>query len=303
MKNFSFFLLFFFSLNLQANVVEKVQAQAGEKMISLIDLKNFKAQLLSNLVPPSILLRHMGGKALLLKDEKKLLDFMIYRYMIYQIAQKETLKEPPKQTVQKALHQLKGSASHKEFSRKLSRSGLSLKSLKKQIHMDLKSDQWLNQNLISKIIISEQDIESYHFNRYNKPLFKSFEYEFVSVSFSEDKKPDVLKKLTAKADNLEEMAQSLGLESKSLKLKDKDIQQVFKRELKKLSVSQISPVLIFGGSYYILQLQWKQAQISPSEQKKRRQIEATLYTNKLKAEIQKWIEEKEADFFIIRHPL
>ena len=131
--------------------------------------------------------------------------------------------------------------------------------------------------VISKITISEQDIESYHFNKYNKALFKSFEYEFASVRFSENKKETFLKKILYKdLMDLKKTALSLGLEYKVSKLKQKDIQPVFKKELDKLSVSQLSPILIFGDSYYILQLKWKYPKISPEEQKRKTRIEKIL---------------------------
>ena len=117
--------------------------------------------------------------------------------------------------------------------------------------------------------------------------------------FSENKKEAVLKKILDKdLVDLERMALSLGLESKASKLKQKDIQPVFKKELDKLSVSQISPILIFGDFYYILQLKWKHPKIAPDEQKRKTRIEKILYEKKRKEEIHKWIEEKKASFSI-----
>ena len=304
MRTFIFCFLFFFSLDLQARVVEKIQAQIGEEMISFIDLKNFQTQLKLALVPSSLLLKQMYKKPHLLKNKKSLLDFMITRNMLSQIAKKENLKEVLKKNIEQQLNRLKGSSSHKNFSKRLKRAGLSLKSLREQILIDLKIDLLLAQFVVSKIAVSEQDIESYHFNKYNQPLFKSFEYEFISVPFAEDKKPAVLKKLSDDAeDDLEDIARSLDLEYKSLKLKEKDIQKQLKKELDKLSVSQISPLLIFGDSYYVLQLQWKYPQISPQEQKKKNQIEKFLYEEKLTKEIRKWIEKKKAGFYITVHSL
>ena len=302
MKIFTFSFLLLFYLNSQAQIVERVQSQVGEEMVSLIDLKNFQKQLRLNLIIPSLLLTEIYKKSELLKDKNKLLDFMTIREMLFQVAQQEKLPTPSKKNIEKNFLLLKGKASHKEFSGKLKKASLNLKSLKEQILIDLKNNFLLVQFVVPKIIISEQDIESYHFNKHNQSLFKSFKYEFVSVSFTEDKKEAVLKKISDKVlDNLEKIAHSLGLEHKNLKLKDKEIQKTFKKELDKLSVSQISRLLIIGDSYYILQLKWKQPQISSKEQKKKEKIEKFLYKKKLKEEIQKWIEKKKTSFFIIRH--
>jgi len=304
MKFLVFPYLFFFSLSLQSTVVEKTLAQIGEEMVSLIDFKNFRKQMRLKLVPPSLLLKEKYQRTSLLQNKNTLLEFLIDRNILYQTAKKEKLPEAAEKDIEARFHQLKGSVSHKTFATKLKKAGLSPKTLKKQILMDLTNDLLLSQFVISKITISEQDIESYHFNKYNKALFKTFEYEFVSVRFSEDKKEAILKKFLDKdLTDLEKTALSLGLEYKTSRLKQKDIQPVFKKELDKLSVSQISPILIFGDSYYILQLKWKHPKISPDEQKRKNQIEKLLYEKKRKEEIHKWIEEKKASFSIIRHSL
>ena len=296
--------LCFFSLSLHAQIVERVQAQIAEEMISLIDLKNFQRQLRSGLVPSSLLLKQLYRSPELLKDKNKLLDFMISRNMLFQMAKKEKLPELDKKALEKSLRQLKGSLSDKTFARKLKKVGLDLKDLKQQILMDLTNNLLLTRFVVSKIVISEQDIESYHFNKYNQPLFKNFEYEFISVSFPENRKEEILKGLSGKASvQLEDIARSLNLEPKTLKLKDKEIQKLFKKELDKLSVSQISPFLLLGNSYYVLQLKWKQPQISLREQKKKKEIEKALYKKNLRKETQKWVERKKASFSVIHHSL
>ena len=302
MKFLVFFHLLFLSLNLQGAVVEETLVQIGEEMISLIDFKNFRKQMRLKLAPPSLLLKEKHQGAKLLKDKNKLLEFMIDRNMLYQTAKKEKLPEISKKDIEAKFNQLKGASSHKVFAKKLKTAGLTPKTLKDQIIMDLKNDLLLSQFVISKITVSEQDIESHHFNKYSKALFKTFEYEFVSVHFSENKKEAILKKFLNKdVIDLKKTALSLGLEYKVSKLKQKDIQPVFKKALDKLSVSQISPLFIFGDFYYILQLKWKYPKISPEEQKRKTRIEKMLYKKKRKEEIHKWIEEKKASFSIVRH--
>ena len=296
--------LIFFSFSLPAQLVEKVQAQVGEEMISFIDLKNFKKQLSWGWITSSLLDQPAFKKSLLLKNQKKLLDFMITRNMLSQLTETEKLEGISEKKVEQILHRLKGSSSHKKFSIQLQSAGLNLKTLRKEILKDLKIDLLLKQFVVSKITVSEQDIESYYFNKYNRPLFNSFEYEFVSVQFSEKEKPAVLKNLGRSVpEDLEEMASTLGLEHKSLKLKEGEIQQQFKKELRRLSVSQISPLLIVGNIYYILQLKWKYPLINPQEQKRKVQIEKILYKENLAKEMKIWIEEKRAGFSIVQHSL
>ncbi len=295
--------LLFFCAPLQAELVERVQAHVGEEMISLRDLNQFQRQLKAGLVPSLLLLEEVYEKPLLLKNKTQLLNFMIDRSMLFQIAQKEKIGEISKSEWEKRRNQLPGS-SRKNFAQKLKFVGLNEAKLKEQILRDLKIESLLRQFVISTITVSEQDIESYHFNKYGQGLFKSFMYEFLSLSFSESQKPLVLKKLeSSTTEDLNQLARSLGSETKSWKLPEKDIHPLFETELKKLSVSQMSPIILMGGDYYILQLKWKQAQIQPKDQEKKQRIEKELTKKKLKEEIKKWIEEKRTGFSIVIHSL
>lgn len=296
-RAFVFLLFVFFSPSLFSQIVERVQAEVGGEMISLIDLKDFDIRIREGLLKPSSFLKPIFKKS-------ELLNFIVTRNMLFQIAKKEKLPEISKEELENKIRKLRGDSSHKNFSLKLKRAGLNLKSLREQVLIDRSIDLLLSQKFALKTTVSEQDIESYHFHKYSRPLFNRFEYEFISVQMTEDKKPAMLKKLReGKLSDLEEMASELGLSAKSFKLKGEDIQSMLKKELDKLFVSQISPVLLLGGRYYVLQLKWKHPQISPSEQKKKAQIENFLYQKKLNEEIQKWIEEQKTMFSIVQHSL
>ena len=301
--SFFFFLLFFmFSGFLQAQVIERMKIQVGAEIISQIDGERFSDQLRLRLLSPSLLLEHFYDRSQILNDKRKRLDFMANRKLLAQVAEKSLLTEISKDNVLKKLKTLKGALSNKKFSSKLKKAGLTLEELKQGILTDLKIDELLRQNVFSKISVSKQEVEAYHFKKYHRAIFKSFEYEFVSVKFLENKKEQVLKNLRAgHLIDLKQLARLLDLEFKQMKLKDTEIGAVFLKELEKLSVSQISPVLILNGVYYILQLQWKTPQINPKEMKVKSQIERKIYEQKLSKEIKKWIEEKKSSFFIKKY--
>ena len=297
MKKALFFLIFF-NLQLQAQLVESLKAQVGEEIITQIDLNNFKLQLKQNLVPASLLLKTLYTPSQLLKNEKARLSFMIETRLLSQLAQQK--KIPLDETeLNKELKFLQRNLSKRLFSKKLKRAGLTLESLKKSLNEKLQIDRLLSQFVLSKITVSDEDIESYHFTKYKKALFKVFEYEFSSLSFPENKKEQVLKfRQENPLKSLEDLSQSLNLEYKSSRLKEDQIRKMFKKELDKLSVSQFSPLLFSGNSYYLLQLNWKAPVISPKEKIKKDQIEKQIFENKLKQELRQWIEEQKNQFFI-----
>ena len=297
MKFFILLFLSFFIKSSQAQLVDRVQAQAGQEMISFSDFKNFKHRLRSQLISLPSSLKLVYKKPDLLKNKERLLDFMIARSILSQTASAQKGLEIPEREIKKQLDQIKNSRSYKKSSHK------NLMFLRREVLINLRIDFLINQLIVPKIFVSEQDIESYHFKKYQKPLWTNFEYEFVSFSFHSDQKQRILDKIRPKEIfDLKNTAVSLGLDYKKSKLKGKDIQQQFKKELDRLSVSQISPLIVLGDFYYMLQLIWKSPLPRSSEKKIKAQIEKILYEQKLKKEIERWIEQKTGEFLIQKQP-
>ena len=293
---FIFICFLFFCFQSSALLVESLKAQVGKEIISLIDLNNFKLQLKQNLVPASLLFKTLYHPSQLLKNKSLRLQFLIETSMLSQLAQHIPTDEA---LLNKKLKSLQGPLSKARFSKKLKTANLNVESLKQNLKAGFQIEQFLNQSVLSKITVSDQDIESYHFIKHKKPLFKALEYEFSSLSFPKSKKNQVLKKLRENSfKTLEELSQSLNLEVKTSRLKEDQISKVFKRELIKLSVSQFSPLLFFNSNYYLLQLKWKAPLISPKEKKTKDLIEKLLFERKLKQELRQWIEDQKRQFFI-----
>ena len=301
--------LILFSFQLKALPAESIKAQVGEEIISQIDLKSFRAQLKKKTQALS-LLQTFYKPSQLLKDEKLRLKFLIERSLILQLAQKQKLTvDSTKLEKELSLFLQKTYPKNKRFSKKTTKAtssfdiapgDLEIVSLtRKTLKENLQINQILSQSVFSKVSVSEQDIESYHFAKYKKPLSKLFEYEFSSLSFPESKKNAVLKAREFKTlESLEELSKKLNLEYKKSRLQEAQINQAFKTELDKLSVSQVSPLILVGDTYFLLQLSWKSALISPKEQEKKARIEKNLYEQKLKQVYREWIEEQKSQFFI-----
>ena len=282
-----FFVLALLPLSLSAKRVEKIQAQVGSEAITSIDLKNFKSFLEKNINPPSYLQSLYPRKAML-KSSDLMLEALIVRKMILQkipsSLKEEALKKPS------GIGMLAGKEKIPR-GRKMRKSELNF----------LKENQiikhFLNLSLMSKISISDQDIESAYLKKYKKPLFQEFEYEFLSVFFKEEKKKSVINALK-KNQNLALLASQLHLESKKSKIKSSQIKAEIKKELDKLSVSQISPIFLIGSTYYLLQLQWKSPLISQEKREQKEKIEKDLYDKAFNRELKEWIKEQKEKTFI-----
>ena len=326
---FFLFILSYSSFS-SAVLLERTQAQVGEKMISLIDIKVFKKREKQDLIPDSLLLDSLYKQSMPTKfkrswnnslqldsknqinkkasgkeklpQEKMALNYLIAREMIWQIQQNQKLKmKHPISDITKTLEQKQGKLSFSQFSSRLKKVGFnSWDNYKDFLTKEQTINFYLMNVLAPKITLSNREIESAFFKTYKRKLFSDYEYDFLLVSFEENKKEQVVRSLQNKdvSKDFETWTQSLGLSVKNSKLKSKEIGKHIKKELDKLSVSQVSPLLFIGSSYYLLQLKWKEALIDPKDRDKKLQVEKQLSQKKLLQELSSWIQNERNQFFI-----
>ena len=290
-----FFPLFslFFVWPGKAKLVDKIVQPIGEKPLSLSELDQFQSLIQLDLLPPS-LLSEQYTRTCLIKSRACLLDFLSLRNLLSQLPERKQLPEISDQEIESALKKLKGDLSDKAFLKKLKRAGLSLSSLKKEIAQDLQNHYFLQTRFsFSGLSPTDADLDSL-----DPDIFNNFEYEFVSLSFSESQKPAILKGLKKGlgGESLKAFASKFGLKTKKFKLMEHELGADFRQALKKLSISQISPLLYIGESYYLLQLKWKSG--FAKNQAKKAQLEEKLFKQKQGRALSRWMEKKQASMFL-----
>lgn len=332
-----FLFLFCFTINFSsALVLEQTMAQAGDKMISLIDVKAFQKREKLDLIPDSLLLDSLYKNPELIKQERALFlisdlsknksktavsssnrqplskqDLALNYLIIREIALQEQktseakMNQPEAQisenNIREILKNKKGQRSSAQFLSDLKKAGFnSLSDYKNFLKEEEKIRLFLMRSLTPRAVLSNREIESAFFKIYKRRLFSEYEYDFSFVSFEEDKKELVLQSLLKKnhLKDFKAWAESLDLNFKNSKLKSKEIGSSIKKELDKLSVSQTSPLLFINSSYYLLKLNWKEALIEAKDRDKRLQIEQKLFQNKLLKELSYWIQNAKDQIFI-----
>lgn len=291
-----------FSLLSSAKLVEKVVAYIDEEMISLSDLNRFHKQIQRGLVPPSLLLKQVSRKKLL-NQKKARLHFLLNQKMLVKIANEKNIKISP-QNQKRLFKSMQASWSLREFNKKIKRAGFSLTQFNQHIEMALKIDRLLSQEVASKIIISDNDINAYHFNKYKKNIFRYFEYEFDSVFFPNTKKGQ--KELNEfvtllSSHSFSQAAQQRRVKVNTSHLKFSEVSAAMYKVLKNLSVSQTSQPIPIGNQLYVIHLSWKTPYLRPYEQKKKQKIQKRLFERELKKEINQWIKEQKTNFSIKIH--
>ena len=346
-----FFLCFFFcysSFFSSAVLLEKVMAQSGEKVISLVDVKTFQKREKLGLIPDSLLLdslyknpnikerswlvlsnskdspskkisknstqkKNLKQTSYKKPSKKELaLNYLILREMIWQ--KQKSLKSDenqaeanqaetgwPEPDITEVLKKKQAKLSSSQFPSHLKKAGFnSLLEYKAFLKKEKTIDLFLMRVLMPKISLSNREIESVFLKTYKRKLFSDYEYDFLLISFGEEKKEKVLQDLQKKETlrDFKKWAEALDLSFKNSKLKSTDISNSIKKELDKLSVSQVSPVLFINSSYYLLKLNWKEALIDSKDKEKKFKIEEMLSQQKLLQELSSWIQSETKQFFI-----
>lgn len=312
MRLFLFLIFYCSGFNSFATLLEKTTAQVGKSMISLIDLKTFQKRMRLNLIPDSFILDSLykGRWTLLQKpatsnklgpQKERALNYLILREIVRQKIKNLPLEQSlPEPEITATLKKQKGRLSSGQFLSRLKKAGFgSLLEYQIFLKEEKKMELLLMRALSPKIALFNHEIESAFFKVYKRSLFSDYEYDFLLVSFEEDQKEQVLRSLQKKSPgDLKKWAKALNLSFKNSKLKSKEIESSIRKELDKLSVSQISPLLFLSSSYYLLQLKWKEALIDPKDRNKKLKIEGNLSQKKLWRELSYWIQSEKDQFFI-----
>ncbi len=299
-----FCLSLFAPLQSESRLVEKVVAVTGEEALFLTDLHSFKKQLRAHLVPDSILFKIFPKKTLLTNKSRRL-EFLILQKRLAQMAKEKNL--PIQSTnfvtngkIKLPRNKTKGlSSSERAVVKSLKSLGLTLEDFWKQNDSYSTNNLLLSQEVVSKIRVSDNEVDAYHFNKYGRNLFEDFEYEFDSISVANDERGK--RKIESFLKDLETVsfskaAQQKGLKIKTSRLKNSEINPFMYKALKTLSVSQTSNPISIHNNLYLLKLKWKTPFLSLSKQKRQAKIHKHLFEAELKKELKKWIETQRASF-------
>ena len=303
----------------RALLVEKTAIQAGDRMISLLDIQSFRRQLRAGLVPDSILFKVFPKKQLL-RDDGLLMEFLAFREAARLRAEEspEAKKfEPSGDQILAAAAALRGRLSPKAFDKKLKAHGFlplkpqrplkplkplraknpsaasAPKSLLKELRDSLKAEFVLAQEAASKAFVSDSDISRHYLRTAGRSQSaKNFEYELSSVSFAGGpggrKKAEAFHRALLRS-SFEEAADKAGLKARAARLRDSEMSAEIKKALRGLSVSQSSSPARIGGRIYVFHLKWKAPLLSRLEERERARIQELLFEEELKKQLKKWL--------------
>ncbi len=298
-----FFLSFFYSFPLLAQIVEKTLATVEGEMISLMDLKEAQKRLKSGFMEDSPLLS-LFQKSKLKQKNSVTLEFLVYEKLLDSSAPKTPI-EPNHFQLELNKKRKKMGLSKKAFSRKLVKNHFTSSSYKAFLKKSILRNLLIQKEVMEKIRISDQELNEYTLQTQGKPLFTSFEYDLTYLSFpptheGQKQAHETYLLLTKNPSFFNKWKPSQKGEKKETlkKIKLSTLSPMVKKAIKPLSIGGISTVLSLPTGHHIFKALWKEPVITVKNKKRREKAFRLLFNARFKKQLRDWLEQKKKTSFI-----
>ena len=281
-------------------VVEKTVAVVEGEMISLMDLKEAKRRLKAGFFDDSpLLLLYQKSTKTIRSQTAVLLEFMIYQKLLDISAEESGGQVEPAQ-LRAELNKIRKQKklSKKAFSRWLVQNQWNSASYRAFLRKSLLRKRLIQKEVVEKIQLSDEDLNSYALQKEGKALFSTFEYDLSYLLFP--KGPDGQQeagkafKLISKDSTLFDKWESGEgvLKGHFKKIKLSALSAPIRKEIKKLSVGQVSPVLDLPRGWHIFKALWKSPVITAKNQRRKDRLKAILFEDHFKQKLKNWLENR-----------
>ena len=302
------FLCFFLSAKpgkKSVQTVEQTLAAVEGEMISLMDLRETQQRLKKGFLDDSLLLP-LFKKSRLSATNTVLLEFMIYEKLLEISAAQNQLQVEESHLKQELTRQRKNKGlSKKAFSRLLVKNHFTPSSYKEFLKKSILRKLFVQREIVEKIRISDQDLNEYALQKQGEALFTSFEYEMAYLLFPRTKMgakkaQKTFQWISKDSAFFDEWKPRQKGEKKNIlkKLKLSSLHPSIRKEIKKLSPGQISPVLSLPTGYHIFKALWKTPVITIQNQKRKEQLSALLFKELFVQKLKAWLEARKNKAFI-----
>ena len=280
------------------SVVEKTLAVVEGEMISLMDLKEARQRLKAGWFDDSpLLLLYQKSTKVIRSQTSVLLEFMIYKKLL-DISAKENAGQIEPAQLRAELNKIrkKKKLSKKAFSRWLVRNKWTSASYRAFLRKSLLRKRLIQKEVVEKIQLSDEDLNSYALKKEGKALFSTFQYDLSYLLFPKSpagqQSAEKAFKLISKDSSLFDKWESGGgvLKGQFKKIKLSSLSSSIRKEIKKLSVGQVSPVLDLPRGWHIFKALWKSPIITAKNQRRKARLFALLFEDRFKQKLKSWLE-------------
>ena len=309
--------VFWFGISLcHAKVVERVEAVVNDKAILLSDVKEFDRNFKTGVLVFEELLQ-IRDRDKLKKDwrekiryliDEKIIDFEVQRKN-FQVTEEGAERELRKMIKARGVSR----AQLKEF---VESHGIDFVQYREFIRLNLGRKQLIEQEIISKIKISDEEISSYYITNMGHGSGQVFEYRLAHIFFSSDSDKGGSSEAQARARSVYKMLKEnkdvdfIEMASKYSEdpdfsnegllgsFKSGELQSSFEEAVKDLAEGDFSDIVKGHTGYHIIQLTKKTLVEDPNLRREKPRIREILMGRAFEKNFANWMKKKRGESFI-----
>lgn len=312
-KNFLFILLAAICVSASAEVIERIVATVNDSIITQTDMDKFADQLKSGGLTDDLLVPDEESKKQILSDRAKLLDVMIDEKVIDSEVKKQDLSV----SIERVEQEIRSIAKRNGISRDALKNAIQERGVKFSDYQDfikrgLERQALIEKAIVSKIKISEDDVQAQFLAQSGQRGEDSFEYTLAQIFFSPQKggmakarerAQYVLNKLgegssfeTLAGDYSEDPNFSAGGVLGTFKTGE--ILKEFERAAQKLQPNEHSGIVETKSGLHIIKVLRKKLIPDPRLESAKDKIRNQIYEKAYKKQFRSWLEQLRSEAFI-----
>ena len=297
-----------------AKVIEKVEAVVNDQAILLSDVKQLDTHLKTGVLVFEELVE-IRDQDKLKKDWQAKIDYLIDEKIVDFEVQRKNFQATFEQAEKEIRSMTKARGiSHNQLKKFVENYGINFSQYKEFIRLNLGRKQLIEQEIISKIKVSDEEISSYYMSQMNYGSGQVFEYKLAHIFFApsqgdalaaQTRAKDLYNVLKKDPDiDFVEMASKYSEDPHFSNdgflgsFKSGELQPNFEKAIKDLPVGGFSDVVKSHTGYHILHLLKKTLVEDPHLQRAKPSIHQILMSRAFKKNFTNWIKQKRRESFI-----
>lgn len=300
-----------FSLSSHAILIERILAIVNDEIITLSDLTEYRSQLKSKGLRDQTLLGLRDVNELL-KSDSSLIQHLIDE----RILDSEIKRKGLSVTIERVEQEIRSIASRNGVNRNqlkasLSAQGISMSEYQDFLKRSLERQSLIEQEVSSKIKISDDDVVSYLITREGRKDLQIYAYSLSQILFRTQKGGETAalsraqraaEKITS--NNFEELTSQFSEDPNFVDggvlgtFHKNEMIPEFQTVVEKMSVGDVSPIVKTKFGYHILKLTKKTLVQDPRLDALREDVKKKLFSEVFQSYLKDWLSQKRSELFI-----
>jgi peptidyl-prolyl cis-trans isomerase SurA len=308
-----FVLALLLATNARAELIERIVAIVNNEIITLTDINSYAERLRGGGLTDDLLIPDDATKQAILADKEKLLQTMISERLIDSEVKRQNLQVP----VEKVEQEVRSIARRNNITRDqlkdaITQRGVSFSQYQDFIKTGLERQALIEKAVTSKIKITEQDVLNLYAQNNKGSSTQAYEYTLAHALFLKEKGGTTAARTRAQSflkrlndgGNFEklagEMSEDPNFEAGGLlgTFKTGEFLADLEKEAKELSSGQVSGLIETKTGFHILKVLNKKLIPDPKYDLEKEKLQASLYEQAYKRQLQSWLEQLRQDAFL-----